>query len=77
MKRSDYSEEGVREMFWFKACPKCHGDLHRDRDVYGTYVTCLQCSHYLTGAEETRLGSSGAHLEHTDPVSLGLERVAA
>ena len=74
---SDYSEEGVREMFWFKACPKCHGDLYSDRDVYGSYVACFQCSHYLTGGEEARLGSSGAQLEHADPVSLGLERLAA
>ena len=42
-------------MFWFKACPKCYGDLYSDRDVYGSYVACLQCSHNLTGAEEARL----------------------
>ena len=64
-------------MFWFKGCPKCHGDLYSETDVYGSYVACLQCSHYLTGAEEARLGSSGAHLDYTDPVALGLERLAA
>ena len=77
MTRSDYSDEEVRQMFWFKSCPKCHGDLYRDSDVYGSYVACVQCSHYLTGAEEARLGSSGAQLEHADPVPLGLERWAA
>ena len=25
------------------ACPKCHGDLELRRDVYGMFVTCLQC----------------------------------
>lgn len=27
----------------FKACPKCHGDLHIGRDLYGTYLQCFQC----------------------------------
>ena len=42
-------------MFWFKSRPKCHGDLYRDSDNYGTYIACMQCSHYLTQADETRL----------------------
>ena len=64
-------------MFWIKGCPKCHGDLYRDSDLYGSYVACLQCSRYLTEAEETRLSWSGAQLKHADPISLGLERQAA
>ena len=64
-------------MFWFKACPKCRGDLYSNSDVYGSYVACLQCSHYLTEAEEARLGSSGAQLGHGNPVLIGLERLAA
>ena len=74
---SGYSEEGVMEMFWFKGCPKCHGDLYSDRDVYGSYVSCFQCSHYLTEAEAAGVASSGAQLDHADPVSLVLERLAA
>ena len=35
-------------MFWFKACPKCQGDLHRDTDVYCSYIACLQCGSDLT-----------------------------
>ncbi len=42
-------------MFWFKSCPKCHGDLYQDSDTYGTYIACMQCSHYLTEADEMRL----------------------
>lgn len=25
------------------ACPKCRGDLELRRDVYGMFVSCLQC----------------------------------
>ena len=42
-------------MFWFKSCPRCNGDLYRDSDTYGPYISCLQCGHYLTEADETRL----------------------
>lgn len=27
----------------FNACPKCRGDLELRRDVYGMFVSCLQC----------------------------------
>ena len=27
----------------FNACPKCSGDLEFRRDVYGMFVSCLQC----------------------------------
>ncbi len=77
MHRSDDSDEGVREMFWFKGCPKCHGDLYRDNDSYGPYVACLQCSHYLSEAEEAQLGLFGTQLEHAVPVSIGLELLVA
>ena len=29
----------------FKACPRCRGDLHREIDIYGSYVCCLQCGY--------------------------------
>lgn len=45
----------VEHMFWLKACPKCQGDLYGSNDIYGSYVACLQCSRYLTEAEETGL----------------------
>ena len=38
-------------MLWFKLCPRCGGDLHHDRDIYGNYVACLQCGYYLPDAE--------------------------
>ena len=27
----------------FRACPKCRGDLQLKRDVYGMFISCLQC----------------------------------
>ena len=31
-------------MFWLKGGPCCCGDLYIDRDQYGSFVSCLQCS---------------------------------
>ena len=56
-------------MFWFKSCPKCHGDLYRASDTYGTYIACMQCSHYLTEADETRLELTYSRVD-LGPVSL-------
>ncbi len=30
-------------MFYFKACPKCQGDMYLERDAYGSYRKCIQC----------------------------------
>ena len=30
-------------MVQLKACPKCRGDILLDRDMYGSYLKCLQC----------------------------------
>lgn len=30
-------------MVWFKECRKCGGDLYLKDDMYGSYVSCLQC----------------------------------
>ena len=42
-------------MFWLKSCPKCGGNLYEDRDQYGAFISCVQCGHYLTQAEEVLL----------------------
>ena len=64
-------------MFWFKSCPKCQGDLYRDSDIYGTYIACMQCSHYLTEVEEATVELSTSALEPQKMVQVELERVAA
>lgn len=32
-------------MLTLKACPRCQGDVHSNRDMYGHYRVCLQCGH--------------------------------
>ena len=34
-------------MFWLNECDRCEGDLYWDRDVYGSYKTCIQCGHVI------------------------------
>ena len=64
-------------MFYFKACPKCRGDLYESTDIYGPYISCMQCSHYLTDAEEARLKLLATRLA-LKPVKLAQkEKVAA
>jgi hypothetical protein len=41
--------------FWFKECPKCHGDLREEWDTLGEYITCMQCGYTLTHTEELQL----------------------
>ncbi len=31
-------------MWKLKSCPRCGGDMFIDRDIYGWYEKCLQCS---------------------------------
>ena len=32
-------------MVMFKACPRCQGDMHENRDMYGEYRECLMCGY--------------------------------
>ena len=34
-------------MLYFKACPRCRGDMHGASDMYGPYKECLQCGHVV------------------------------
>lgn len=62
-----------------KACPKCGGDLYRQSDAYGPYISCFQCGHYLTQAQEASLMLATALLpdNETYAESEALEPVAA
>jgi hypothetical protein len=42
-------------MIWFKACPRCRGDLREVVDQWGRTVLCLHCGYELTPAQEARL----------------------
>ncbi len=48
-------------MFWLKACPRCHGDLHEVNDVGDRYITCLQCGRILTDEQEKSLPRTISH----------------
>lgn len=48
-------------MFWLKSCPRCSGDLYEDHDLHGSFVACLQCSHYLTAPDEAILRGAPAN----------------
>ena len=32
-------------MMLFEDCPRCSGDLRETTDIYGRYVSCIQCGH--------------------------------
>ena len=45
----------VSEMLYLKACPRCKGDMHPNRDMYGSYRECLQCGHMTDVVDRNRL----------------------
>ncbi len=34
-------------MLYLKECPRCHGDIYKESDVYGEYKKCLQCGYMV------------------------------
>ncbi len=42
-------------MLKLKDCPRCKGDMYTNRDLYGTYRTCLQCGFMNDVPGSTRL----------------------
>ena len=49
---------------WFRACPKCGGDLELVRDLIGAYVDCVQCGLELSPLQEALLRRLGGIPEH-------------
>ena len=39
------SGSGMKPQFRLKACPRCGGDLARDKDQYRDYDGCIQCGY--------------------------------
>ncbi len=47
--------------FYFKACPRCKGDIYLDEDAYGRYGKCLQCGRiYEVRARQRGLSKLGS-----------------
>ena len=42
-------------MLTLRACPRCGGDLHANRDMYGSYTQCLQCGYMKDLDDPSRL----------------------
>ena len=57
--------------YWLRECPRCSGDLREESDIYGRYISCVQCGYILNQLEESRLMQAGTLRE---PVAA--ERVA-
>ena len=34
-------------MIYLKQCPKCGGDLYDRKDIYGKYISCMQCGLHI------------------------------
>ena len=64
-------------MYWLKACQKCHGDLYRDKEVYGTYIACLQCGSSPTEAERAWFGLNTSGVSALPVSQAHLELMAA
>ena len=39
-----------------RGCPRCHGDVHINDDLYGSYRECLQCGYMLDVKQATAKG---------------------
>ena len=64
-------------MFWLKGCPWCGGDLFSDTDLFGSYITCFQCSRDLNEAEVASLLSRRTVKVENRPVGTGQMQPAA
>ncbi len=49
--------------YWLKGCLRCGGDLQEEWDVYGHYISCLQCGYILSQAQEMGLLTIAAIVE--------------
>lgn len=46
--RHDQRErQEVSAVLFFKACPRCKGDMAANRDMHGSYRECLQCGYMV------------------------------
>ena len=54
-------------MIYFKACPRCRGDMYLTGDYYGEYRECLQCG-YSVDVQGTRMSTVGSQrpVEHVE-----------
>ena len=65
-------------MFKLQGCPKCHGDLYAGEDIYGAYLSCIQCGRYFAVAEApARVDRPAADAQPAGPPALAELELAA
>ena len=48
-------------MMKLQGCPKCHGDLYVGQDIFGSYLSCIQCGQdYFLGDDPAQAGPESA-----------------
>ncbi|MEE8443244.1 MAG: hypothetical protein V3S37_05785 [Dehalococcoidia bacterium] len=53
-------------MIYFKACPRCRGDIYLNRgDQYGRYLQCFQCG-YQADPPDAGQGDQALKTIHTE-----------
>ena len=45
--------------FWYKACPRCAGDLQLREEIDDAYIRCIQCGLELDPLQEAFLKRRG------------------
>ena len=46
-------------MMMLNSCPRCSGDLRELSDIYGSYVSCMQCGHLADIPEQQEIAAPG------------------
>ena len=62
--------KGDLAMVMFKACPRCMGDMHVNKDMYGEYRECLMCGFMADIAKQSAIGidlAAAANEKKTKP----------
>ena len=45
----------MKKRWWYRACPKCGGDVYESEEIDGFEFKCLQCSKTVHGSDLSRL----------------------
>ena len=61
-------------MIKFEACPKCRGDINVAEDIFGKYLSCLQCGYLKDLPAEAMARRQPVYAGRAEEVE---ERVAA
>ena len=64
-------------MVFYKSCPKCMGDMHIRRDLYGDFKECLQCGLLQDLVEKPAMELAGIHGEESSSSPGGKKGKAA